>query len=409
MHSNTKTGFPLSGCQYSLFRALFGSYLTVHFGYLMFYAIELFSSQGMLPSASLSPLFAITPGLLHISDAPPFVLACVASGVVAAVCFALGRCDRLCAAWLLLLLASLFARNPLIANPALPYLGFMLLLHLFVPPAPYGSLAAAGRANPAGDWRMPRHLFLAVSIVLALSYSYSGYTKLLSPGWVAGDTVGLVLHNPLARDWFIRDLFLTLPDIALQAITWFILLVELLFAPLYLLRSLRFGLWFAMSGVQFGFLLLLSFPDLTIPMLLFHLLTFDPRWLPARKLAGATLHYDGECGLCHGAVRFALAECNDATLLFRPMQLDHTVDLTQISSWQLLSANGQCYEKTAALARLLEACGGSWRAVGIALRYLPRRPRDAVYDLVARHRRLFPGKPAELCPLVAPELRQRFA
>ncbi len=409
MHANTPTKFPLSGGQYSLFRALFGAYLTVHFSYLLLYAVELFSSQGMLPSATLSPLFSIAPGLLHISDAPPFVLACVASGVVAAISFALGKCDRLCAAWLLLLLASLFARNPLIANPALPYVGFMLLLHLFVPPAPYGSLAAAGRANPRGDWHMPGHLFLTVSIVLALSYSYSGYTKLLSPGWVAGDTVGLVLQNPLARDWFVRDLFLTLPDMALQIITWFILLVELLFAPLYLIRSLRFGLWFGMLCVQFGFLLLLSFPDLTIPMLLFHLLTFDPRWLPARSLAGATLHYDGECGLCHGAVRFTLAESRDDTLLFRPMQSDRSVDVTRVSSWQLVTADGHCYEKTDALAQLLESCGGSWRAVGTALRYLPRQPHNAVYDFVAKHRRVFAGQPAGLCPLLAPELRRRFA
>ena len=110
--------------------------------------------------------------------------------------------------------------------------------------------------------------------------------------------------------------------------------------------------------VQFGFLLLLSFPDLTIPMLLFHLLLFDPAWLPRRPLHGATLHYDGECGICHAAVRFALAETprTGAALAFRPMQLD-VPDVENAGSWCLVDNSGRRFEKTAAAVRLMEG----WR------------------------------------------------
>ena len=392
--------------QYSLYRMLFGGYLTVHFAYLLCYAAELFSNQGMLPSGQLSPLFSMAPSLFRIDDSPLFVQACLGSGVLAAVGFTLGFRDRSCAAWMLLLLISLLSRNPLIANPALPYVGFMLLLHCCVPVRRTAQPSSAADVQPS--WSLPPHLFLAATAVLAISYSYSGYTKLLSPGWVSGDTVGLVLQNPLARDWVLRDVLLTLPNIILQIITWSILCIELLFAPLYLLRKMRFVLWASMLGVQFGFLLLLRFPDLTIPMLLFHLLTFDPRWIPARPLGDSTLHYDGNCGICHRAVQFALTEIPETGLSFRPMQRDTGFHMEAVDSWQLDADQGQRYFKTDALVRLLTASGGSLRVVGVLLRCVPATLRNAVYDCVAKHRRQLTAAPQQLCPLVPPQQRDRF-
>ena len=399
------TSTNITGGQYSLFRVLFGAYLAVHFWQLSSYAAELFSFAGMLPDAAVSPLFAIAPSLLHLSDAPWAAVLLVASGVPAAIAFAAGRWDRLMAAWMLLVLVSVFARNPLIANPAMPYVGFMLLAHLAVPCAPYGSLEALGRADPAGGWRMPRSVFMAAVIVLAASYSYSGLTKLFSDTWVAGDTIRLVLQNPLARDWVLRDLFLAMPEGVLQGLTWFVLYVELLFAPLYLVKGLRPWLWGAMLGVQLGFLLLLRFPDLTLPMLLFHLFTFDPRWLPARR-AAALLRYDGECGVCHLAVRFAIAE-NGADLTFRPMQADG-VDAAAVSTWEIVEGDAT-YTKTDAVIRLLTYSGGLWGLAALALRSVPRSFRDGGYDALVRIRQRLAPRPPELCPLVSPELRRRFA
>ncbi len=403
--SGPATSTNITGGQYSLFRVLFGAYLAVHFWQLSSYAAELFSFAGMLPDAAVSPLFAIAPSLLHLSDAPWAAVLLVASGVPAAIAFAAGRWDRLMAVWMLLVLVSVFARNPLIANPAMPYVGFMLLAHLAVPCAPYGSLEALGRADPAGGWRMPRSVFMAAVIVLAASYSYSGLTKLFSDTWVAGDTIRLVLQNPLARDWVLRDLFLAMPEGVLQGLTWFVLYVELLFAPLYLMKGLRPWLWGAMLGVQLGFLLLLRFPDLTLPMLLFHLFTFDPRWLPARR-AAALLRYDGECGVCHLAVRFAIAE-NGADLTFRPMQADG-VDAAAVSTWEIVEGDAT-YTKTDAVIRLLTYSGGLWGLAALALRSVPRSFRDGGYDALARIRRRLAPRPPELCPLVSPELRRRFA
>jgi len=201
-----------TGGQYGIFRALLGAYLFVHFAHLFAWGAELFSNAGMLGNAAHSPIFGLIPSVFSISDSPTMVAGVLVIGAVASMFFAVGKHDKLAAFVMWYILASLFGRNPLIANPALPYLGWMLLAHLFMPAVPWGALAAKDRIDPAGDWHMPRAIYFAAWLVLALSYSYSGYTKLLSPSWANGDTVWYVLQNPLARDYFVRDIMLRLPE-----------------------------------------------------------------------------------------------------------------------------------------------------------------------------------------------------
>lgn len=274
-----------TGPRYSIYRALLGAFLVVHFSMLLPYGAEVFGSGGLLASASLSPYFGVLPNPLSYFDSPLAITLFLSAGVLCGVAVAIGWFDRVGAVLAALLLGWLFQRNPLIANPSLPLLGFLLVLHAFVPPRPRGSVAAlrAGGADP--EWRMPKHLLLAAWIVLALAYSHSGITKLFSPSWVEGETIRLVLENPLARDHALREWVLELPPIFLQVLTWAVLWVEVLFAPLVLLRRLRPVMWTAMLLAQLGFLCFLNFADLTFPMLLAHLLTFDSRWLPRRTTA----------------------------------------------------------------------------------------------------------------------------
>jgi hypothetical protein len=269
----------LTGGQYSIYRALLGAFLIVHFAMLLPYGAEVFGKGGLLASASLSPYFGVMPNPLAYFDSPAAIALVLCAGVLCGLAVAVGWFDRVGALLAALLLSWLFQRNPLIANPSLPLLGFLLVLHAFVPTRPPGSLAAirAGGADPA--WRLPKHLLVAAWIVLAIAYSHSGITKLLSPSWTDGETIRLVLENPLARDHALREFVLSLPPIFLQVLTWAVLWVEVLFAPLVLFRRLRPVMWTAMLMAQLGFLCFLNFADLTFPMLLAHLLTFDPRWL----------------------------------------------------------------------------------------------------------------------------------
>lgn len=405
-----------TGGQYTLFRALFGLYLCIHFVHLLPWSAELFSHVGVLPEGHLSPIFALFPNLFAISDAPWFVYATLGLSAIAALSFAAGWWDRLAALWMWIVLASLFGRNPLIANPSLPYVGFMLLAHLFVQSAPFGAVSAFGRTDPDAGWSPSRPVFLAAWVVLALSYSYSGYTKLLSPSWVAGDNITFVLQNPLARPWYLRDFFLWLPPIFLTLLTWVVLYVELLFAPLALIPRARPWLWSAMLFIQFGFLFLLNFADLTIGMLLFHLFTFDPAWIQSRPFKrGDVLYYDGNCAMCHGFVRFLLAEERSGTLRYAPLQGTHFRTNVPESlrkglpdSLILQTEGGVLLLRSDAVVQVLGNLGGMWSAAARLLRFVPRPLRDGVYDVVGALRYRVFGRAPEVCPLLTPQLRKRL-
>jgi predicted DCC family thiol-disulfide oxidoreductase YuxK len=83
--------------------------------------------------------------------------------------FAFGSGGRWTAAFLLFICADIAegmgsrGRAPFAALVAIP-----LVAHLFLPPAPYGSVPARGRVDPDGGWRFPPRLLLAVRAAAAV-------------------------------------------------------------------------------------------------------------------------------------------------------------------------------------------------------------------------------------------------
>lgn len=408
-----------TGGQYSAFRAIFGLYLVIHFLHLLPWAPELFSFQGVLPHASDSPLIHLFPNIFAVFDSPGAVRLFLAVAAALSVLFAVGWWDRAAAVVLWYLWACLIGRNPLIANPGLPYIGWLLLTHAFLPAAPFGSLGARGRPDPGGGWRMPPAIFAAAWILMALGYSYSGAMKLSSPSWIDGSAFHHVLENPLARPTFLRVWLLSLPPVLLQCATWGALGMELLFAPLALVRRLRPWIWSAMLLMHFGLFALVDFVDLTIGMVILHLFTFDPAWIAPWHAADGTeaLFYDGHCGLCHRAVRFVLAEDpSGAAFRFAPLQgetfeqrvpPERRAELPD--SIVVETHDGALLVRSAAFIHILRRLGGAWRVLAAILAVVPRPVRDAVYDFVARVRYRIFGRPDDVCPLVPPDLRKRFA
>ncbi len=250
-------------------RVVLGSYVAVHFAALLPYAVELFSTDGMLADAHDSPLLRAFPNVLALCDAPAVVLALVGLAAVSGVALAAGRADRAAAAIALYVSACLFGRNPLIANPSLPYVGLLLFAH------------AASRTRPTGEaWARP--VLRALWIAMALGYSYSGITKLAAPSWIDGQAFAYILANPLARSSELRAFMASWPSVALATLTWGVLAFEIGFAPLAAARRLRPWLWSGMLLMHCGLLVLIDFADLTAGMVVLHIATFDPRWLPAR-------------------------------------------------------------------------------------------------------------------------------
>ncbi len=260
--------------QYALFRIIFGLYLMIHFINLLPWGSELFSNQGMLPEASLSPLYNLFPSLLLINDSPLAVTAFIVMGIAGSACLMLGKWDRYAALLNWYILTSLFDRNPLIANPSLPYIGWLLIAHACLP------------RNRGDEWRMPPGIFFAAWLAMALGYSYSGYAKLTSPSWVDGSAFHYVLTNPLARSNLLTTYLLHLPETAIKCLTWGALAAELLFAPLALVSRARPWIWLTLFGMHAGLLFILRFADLTFGMIILHLFTFDPGWIKPKAQKG---------------------------------------------------------------------------------------------------------------------------
>jgi hypothetical protein len=129
----------------------------------------------------------------------------------------------------------------------------------------------------------------AAWVLLAVGYSFSGYTKLVSPSWLDGTAIARVLESPLARPGFVRETLLALPAPALHAASYAALGLELLFLPLALVPRLRPWVWAAMLGMHVSLIALIAFADLSFGMVVFHLFVADPTWFRAfrRRRSGA--------------------------------------------------------------------------------------------------------------------------
>ncbi|WP_052554252.1 hypothetical protein [Enhygromyxa salina] len=275
---------------YRGFRLVFGLYLLVHFAHLMPWAAELFSNQGVLPDASLSPYVRALPNILGWYDAPWFCVAWVGLGAVLSAMLALGRGDRWAALLLWVIWASLFGRNPLISNPGLPYVGLLLIVHALTP-----SAGALGQPRPA-RWAMPMSLYAVVWILMAVGYSYSGLIKLGSPSWIDGSALTHVLAGPLARSGGLGALLLGLPQPLLRALTWGALGLELGFVVVASSSRARPYVWAAGLLMHLSLMFLVDFVDLSFGMVMLHLFTFDQRWLEgAARRRGVSAERGGRC------------------------------------------------------------------------------------------------------------------
>ena len=405
-----------TGGQYSVFRIVFGTYLCGHFLSLVPWARELFSDRGMLPAAAASPLAFLFPNVLTVLDAPAFVTSLLLIAAGASVLFAIGFQDRAMAALLWYVWACLLGRNPLISNPGIPYVGWLLLAHTLLPSAPYGSVAARARPDPNGTWRMPPVLFAGAWILMSLGYSYSGVTKLVSPSWIDGSAIAHVLEKPLARPGAVREAILALPDGILRLGTWATLAFELLFAPLALSRRLRPWMWMLGLLMHLGLMALIDFADLSLGMVMLHLFTFDPAWVPPVKArTPETLFYDGQCGLCHTAVRFVIAEDRmpGGAFRFAPLggetfQAAIPNPLVLPDSLVLLSDDGRILTRSRAVLHAGRRLGGLWRVMAWLIGLLPTGLLDHGYNAMARVRyRLF-ARPQDACPIATRDLRSRL-
>lgn len=384
----------ISPWQFTAFRICFGVYLTIHFAHLLPYANELFGSRGVLANPDLNPLHGLFPNPLAWISWPAFPVVFISLLILLSLAFTAGFWRRTSALLLWFGWACLFNRNNLIANPGIPYVGLLLMLSALVP---LGEPLAFRKRPPAQPWSMPAAISWCAWIMLAVGYTYSGIWKLFSPSWVDGSALLHLLENPLARPGIVRDLLLPWPSL-LKVLTWIALAGEILFLPLCLTRKGRLMAWLWMTLMHVGILLVVDFADLTFGMLMVHLFTFDPKWIPARR-GRAVVLFDGECVMCNRWVHFITREEREPLFHFAPLQSDvgrmtllkHGLSESYRDSIVVLEAKPAgdlIFTKSAAILRVLSGLGGFWRLFCLS-RLVPSAAKDFLYDQVARRRNWF--------------------
>jgi predicted DCC family thiol-disulfide oxidoreductase YuxK len=127
------------------------------------------------------------------------------------------------------------------------------------------------------------------------------------------------------------------------------------------------------------------------------------------------LFYDGDCGLCHRAVQFVLA--NDRQAVFRFAPLDSELFRAAVpeatraglpDSMVVVTGTGAVLTRSAAVLHIMRLLGGWWRPLAAAASIVPEAIRDWAYDRVAAVRRRLFAKPTTVCPLLPDHLKGRF-
>ena len=126
--------------------------------------------------------------------------------------------------------------------------------------------------------------------------------------------------------------------------------------------------------------------------------------------------YDGHCGLCHRAVKFALHHDPEGSRFrFAPLQgstLREQLTPTAIGALSdsivVLSKDGDLLQQSDAVLRMLEEIGGGWASLARIGSLIPGSLRDFAYQGIAKVRHRVFRRPDEVCPLVPDELRARF-
>jgi hypothetical protein len=271
------TTAPDAARAFGAFRILFGAYLAIHFAMLIPYAPQVWGFEGQLPDPALNFTHGLIPNPLDL-PVPSWALQAFLGGLtLLSLALAAGLLRPLMSLLLWLGWVWLFNRNNLIANPGIPYVGWLLLACALIPGGEPYRIFRLGCADDTA-WEMPRLIRIGAWVLLGLGYTLSGFDKMASPSWMDGSAMHHLLDNPLARDWALRDLAASLPDWALRLKTWAVLALEVLFGPLCLIPRLRKWAWLAMVGMHFGILSVVSFADLTAGMLMMHAFVFEARW-----------------------------------------------------------------------------------------------------------------------------------
>jgi predicted DCC family thiol-disulfide oxidoreductase YuxK len=118
------------------------------------------------------------------------------------------------------------------------------------------------------------------------------------------------------------------------------------------------------------------------------------------------IYYDGECGLCHMAVKFILKVDSKNKFYFSPLS-NFDNKLKNIDSIILKSGDKVFYESQA-IIMVFENIDNNWNYLAKVLKIFPINVLDIAYRWVSRNRTKISVKEVSSCPIVPSYYRKRF-
>lgn len=147
--------------------------------------------------------------------------------------------------------------NDMIYSPDIPYIHF-LLLTIFL---------SSSKSEFFKD------VFLPYAVVVYLSYSFSGFYKLITPDWLDGTFLSnFIANNHLVYPWIDS---VKVNSTLLFLMTSVTLYSEVLAFLAIINRPLRSMIWITLLTVHIGVLLLADIPEVSIGMLTVHFFLLD--------------------------------------------------------------------------------------------------------------------------------------
>ena len=118
------------------------------------------------------------------------------------------------------------------------------------------------------------------------------------------------------------------------------------------------------------------------------------------------IYYDGECGLCHLAVKFILRVDSKSKFYFSPLSnLDN--NLKSIDSIILKKGN-KVFNEGQAIIMIFENIDNSWNYLAKVLKLIPINVLDTAYRWVSRNRAKVSAKKVSSCPIIPSYYKNRF-
>jgi len=138
--------------------------------------------------------------------------------------------------------------------------------------------------------------------------------------------------------------------------------------------------------------------------------TTDPGRAPGGTGA-PIIFFDGECRMCNAFVDLVLRADRRGVFRFAPLQGETARELLpQLGDdprrWSMVYLDERgVHEQSDASLEVYRRLGGAWALLGLA-RWIPRRPRNAIYRVIAANRYRWFGTRA--CRVPTPQELERF-